>query len=1084
MKSPLERRSLLPAMLLLAGMLTYWKTTPLQADIFEWANPVSGNFDTAGNWNNTTGGDLPPPNAGDDVEFNELGSYQITFTQDEASDSLRGFAGDVTFASNNSTLRTFTIATGSADANISGGSIQVGTNANPVFLNLPNETSGGGLSTSVMNIGSQGDGTVSVVGSGSRLDVLGASNHSLGFSGNHGTLIVSQGATANFGTAGTGGTLNLGDSSNSSSQGTVQVLTGGTLNTGHIEIAPQTSGASGIMTVDGVGSTINQTLNSANLIVGSSSGGTGTLNVNADGSFNSGTGTTTINPTGTVNVTAGAFNANGPVVIDGGTLLRASNLDGAEFNLATGQTLTASNGAQINFTRAYDLDDNTTFTIDSGADMSVDFLDLGDTGDGTLNVTGIGSTVTTPPNFGYGWGRNGNTSRVNLDNGAQGDFGVIGMANGGVPGTRSFFNVFGGATATARSISMALQEGENIDARISVNGAGSSLTLSGTLQIGNATQGFARVSVLGGLFTTGTGLTTISATGTIDVTNGSLHARGDILVDGGTLDTSFFTNSFIRDPGITLTAINGGLLRLGRYEIDQTTLRLQGGILEVNDLTISSGTFDFQFGTLDLAGSHSLDSARLTELQVSKLTGGNELRIGSTTLLDPISISGGTFATGSLTNPFYLDFQTGTFELTGDDLKIGIGGLFGDSLSVATGQTVRVSNSATVDPGSTLLVASGATFDAGTLDNNGSVFLEGPLAEVAGGVWNNGGVLRGAGIVRSDVTNVSGGEIRVELHKTLELTGSNGTNTGVINLQGGTLQFSQELTNGAAGNILGRGTLHTGGMGLTNEGDLAFSNGQTDVFGDVSNETTGQVIVSGNADVTFWDDVSHTGALFQVSSGSSATFFGAAGFGISGGGDVFFEADVTPGTSPGIEMFGGNIHFGSVANLEIEITGLTPGIEFDQLIVSGDVTLGGTLDVLLLNSFTLTPGQSFEIVDVGGVKNGFFNGLSEGAIVGAVGNVDLGISYLGGDGNDVTLLSVLPGDFDLDGDVDGRDFLVWQRNPGIGNLTDWQANYGAGSVSTPIFTQVPEPGTGMVFVGLAVCGLWRERNTRFAPRRG
>jgi hypothetical protein len=40
---------------------------------------------------------------------------------------------------------------------------------------------------------------------------------------------------------------------------------------------------------------------------------------------------------------------------------------------------------------------------------------------------------------------------------------------------------------------------------------------------------------------------------------------------------------------------------------------------------------------------------------------------------------------------------------------------------------------------------------------------------------------------------------------------------------------------------------------------------------------------------------------------------------------------------------------------------------------------------------------------------------------------------------------------DGDGDVDGRDFLVWQRSSSAssqgvssGDLADWQANYGAG----------------------------------------
>ena len=54
--------------------------------------------------------------------------------------------------------------------------------------------------------------------------------------------------------------------------------------------------------------------------------------------------------------------------------------------------------------------------------------------------------------------------------------------------------------------------------------------------------------------------------------------------------------------------------------------------------------------------------------------------------------------------------------------------------------------------------------------------------------------------------------------------------------------------------------------------------------------------------------------------------------------------------------------------------------------------------------------------------------------------------------------STSPGDFDFDGDVDGRDFLVWQRNPGVGDLADWQANYGTGSLIATS-TIVPEPAS-------------------------
>jgi hypothetical protein len=65
---------------------------------------------------------------------------------------------------------------------------------------------------------------------------------------------------------------------------------------------------------------------------------------------------------------------------------------------------------------------------------------------------------------------------------------------------------------------------------------------------------------------------------------------------------------------------------------------------------------------------------------------------------------------------------------------------------------------------------------------------------------------------------------------------------------------------------------------------------------------------------------------------------------------------------------------------------------------------------------------------------------------------------------------ITPGDFNSDGKVDGRDFLVWQRNTSVGNLADWQANYGVGSMSAS--TAVPEPATGgLAFAALVASAL-------------
>lgn len=48
-----------------------------------------------------------------------------------------------------------------------------------------------------------------------------------------------------------------------------------------------------------------------------------------------------------------------------------------------------------------------------------------------------------------------------------------------------------------------------------------------------------------------------------------------------------------------------------------------------------------------------------------------------------------------------------------------------------------------------------------------------------------------------------------------------------------------------------------------------------------------------------------------------------------------------------------------------------------------------------------------------------------------------------------------PGDFDLDGDVDGADLLQWQRTPDVGSLVDWQNNYSTAALAAVAL--VPEP---------------------------
>ena len=72
----------------------------------------------------------------------------------------------------------------------------------------------------------------------------------------------------------------------------------------------------------------------------------------------------------------------------------------------------------------------------------------------------------------------------------------------------------------------------------------------------------------------------------------------------------------------------------------------------------------------------------------------------------------------------------------------------------------------------------------------------------------------------------------------------------------------------------------------------------------------------------------------------------------------------------------------------------------------------------------------------------------------------------------LSIVTFLDGDFDMDGDVDGNDFLVWQRTDGTpGGLTLWQNNYGTGVLAAAGTSAVPEPtSVTLLLLGLAAIG--------------
>ncbi len=93
-------------------------------------------------------------------------------------------------------------------------------------------------------------------------------------------------------------------------------------------------------------------------------------------------------------------------------------------------------------------------------------------------------------------------------------------------------------------------------------------------------------------------------------------------------------------------------------------------------------------------------------------------------------------------------------------------------------------------------------------------------------------------------------------------------------------------------------------------------------------------------------------------------------------------------------------------------------------------------------------------------------------------NSDLEVDF-----DDVRLdaLTVQPGDFDLDGDVDGADFLLWQRE-GISNgqaLADWVGAYGTTASLGDASIAVPEPASGILLL-LGALTVYRKKGVWLA----
>ncbi len=202
------------------------------------------------------------------------------------------------------------------------------------------------------------------------------------------------------------------------------------------------------------------------------------------------------------------------------------------------------------------------------------------------------------------------------------------------------------------------------------------------------------------------------------------------------------------------------------------------------------------------------------------------------------------------------------------------------------------------------------------------------------------------------------------------------------------------------------------------------------------------------------------------------------------------EVPLLVGDQIGEGTINGAKTFNSSHTLKVDLAGITPGTGHDKLIVTGTLTLGGTLDVSFIDGFNAIAGDSYDILDWGS-RSGSFSTINLPTLDShLVWNTD----SLLVDGTISVESTSLPGDLDHDGFVGLGDLDIILNNwnlsvtprsghpadpngdgfVGLADLDIVLNNWNSGT--PPATTNIPEPGTAMVVGVAAISCVLRRRS--------
>ncbi len=788
-------------------------------------------------------------------------------------------------------------------ATVSGGSAWQLSASAPLTVGVQGTGSllveGGSLVSGVtLNIGSSGPAPASVTVDGPGSQVS-FTQLSVGSVGN-GSLTIQNGGAVVSGSS---------DGSNQTSIGTLEGMTGAATVTGQgsswitngLVVGGGNTG-SGSLTISAGAS-----VTSADSSIG---GGHGLVQITDSGSSWTINGGLSISPFCSASLVVGAGStvnvAATMQVNSGGAVQLAGTLNAATLNVAGGSFLQ---------TGVVNLSDAATHVgvlsiSNGGAYTGSPVLGVPSVGNtdatGYAYVQGLGSTWTIPAPYFLGAGGGPVTANVSLGGTVQsGDLG-IGENTAGqlqVDGQSSAWSSSGIITVgTVASGSIDISNGGSVSAstlQMNANGTVNAST-NGALTATNLNINGGKVKVNGGALTTSS---TTVISGSLQLTTSNWKNSGTLYVggDGSNPSSGNAGASFFMNGG---SASIGSLLKIwpaGQVAIDG------GASLNLNSVDIEGGSLDIYSGEVSGSGG-SLTVAAHGEY--SQLNG---------------------------------DFNAGDFPsvtVNGSLFNIANG-----SINLGAGQSLGAANGAIVSaPGGLLNIGSGASVSiTDSTVNAAQIYIAGSLT------------LSNAAVQTPSV-NLDGGTITTATPLVIDSLQGHGTINGDVQLAGGSL-----AANGCGlavtGDIAGYGVL-VGNVTAASEsptGDLTVSGSHIDLGSQ-------SVVLLSEHSAQISGHLYSDGGILTSAAGIAVTAAGVLDGTITVNGDVTNDGLINVGGDAiGLDTIYGNLVFDSAGTVRVQIGGTDPS-DYDHIMVKdGNVTLGGTLDLVFINGFLPKQGDVFNI---------------------------------------------------------------------------------------------------------------------------